>query len=133
MAGAMAVGSSVAASLSSAISRNSSLRLLVPHAYAVPKEVDSLQDDFDENVAVFPGGVYVMFKSGRTEAETVRRALASMIGCYSVAWLFDDADAMSSPVIAIVPVFDGDGIAMMSSSTTVVRELLPDISLPILH
>lgn len=133
MTGAMAVGRSFAASLSLAISRNNSLRLLVPHAYAVPKEVDSLQDDFDGNVVAFPGGVYVMFKSGRTEAETVRRALASMIGCYSVAWLFDDADALSSPVIAIVPVFDGDGFAIMSSSKSVVRELLPDISLPILH
>lgn len=133
MTGAMAVGRSFAASLSLAISKNNTLRLLVPHAYAVPKEVDSLQDDFDGNVAVFPGGVYVMFKRGRTESETVRRALGSMIGCYSVAWLFDDADVLTSPVIAIVPIFDGDGFAIMSSSKLVVRELLPDLSLPILH
>lgn len=42
MTGAMAVGSSLAASLSMAISRNKQLRFLVPHAYAVPNEVVSL-------------------------------------------------------------------------------------------
>jgi len=133
MTGAMAVGRSFAATLSLAISRNDRLRLLVPHAYAVPNEVASLQHDFGGNVVIFSEGVYVTFSSGHTDPEIVRRALASMIGGYSVAWLFDDADALVRPVVAVVPIFDGDGFALIARSRTSIRTFLPDIPLPLLH
>ncbi|URL58176.1 hypothetical protein IM816_16500 [Luteibacter flocculans] len=133
LTGAMAVGSSFAASLSAAISRNDRLRLLVPHAYAVPTEVASLQDDFGGNVVTFSEGVYVTFRSGHAGPEIVRRALASMIGGYSVAWLFDDGEALYHPVIAAVPIFDGDGFALVARSPAAMRTFLPDIPIPVLH
>ena len=133
MPGATAVARCFAASLSLAISRNDRLRLLAPHAYAVPSEVDSLQDDFDGNVVSFSERVYVTFKAGRVDPEIVRRALASMIGGYSVAWLFDDAEALTNPVIAIVSIFDGDGFALMARSPSSIRTLLPDIPTPLVH
>jgi hypothetical protein len=131
MTGAMAVGRCFAASLSLAISRNDRLRLLVPHAYAVPNEVASLQGDFGGNVVTFSEGVYVTFRAGHVDPEIVRRALASMIGGYSVAWLFDDAGALAHPVIAVVPIFDGDGFALMARSRTSIRTFLPDIPIPL--
>lgn len=133
MSGAMDVGRSFAASLSMAISRNDGLRLLVPHAYAVPNEVASLQDDFGGNVVTFSERVYVTFKSGHADPEIVRRALASMIGGYSVAWLFDDAGALAHPVVAVVPIFDGDGFALVARSRTSIRTFLPDIPIPLSH
>jgi hypothetical protein len=133
MEGSMAVGRSVASSLSTAISRNDRLRLLVPHAYAVAEEVASLQDKFDGNVVTFSEKVYVTFSFARTEPEIIRRALASMIGGYSVAWLFDDATALLHPVAAFVPIFDGDGFALVARTRTSIRTRLPDIPLPLLH
>lgn len=133
MTGAMTVGSSLAKSLSTAVSRNDHLRLLVPHAYATSEEVASLQDDFGGNVCAFSKGVYVTFRSGHTDPEIVRRALASMIGGYSVAWLFDDAGALSHPVIAVVPIFDGDGFALVAPSPTSLRKFLIDIPVTLLH
>lgn len=133
MTGAMAVGSAFAASLSRAISRNDRLRLLIPHAYAVPNEVASLQDDFGGNVVTFSERVYVALRFGHADPEIVRRALASMIGSYSVAWLFDDAGALFHPVVAVVPIFDGDGFALMAPSRRSIRTFLPDIPVPLLH
>jgi len=133
MAGAMAVGSALSASFSMAISRNDCLRFLVPHAYAVPNEVASLQDDFDGNIVAFSDRVYVMFSAGHTDPEIVRRALASMIGGYSVAWLFDDAGALVRPAVALVPIFDGDGFALVARSRTSIRTFLPDIPIPPSH
>jgi hypothetical protein len=133
MTGAMAVGSAFAASLSMAISKDDRLRFLVPHAYAVPSEVPSLQDDFGGNVVTFSEGVYVAFGSGHTDPEIVRRALASMIGGYSVAWLFDDADVLVHPVAAVVPIFDGDGFALVARSRTSIRTFLADLPTSLSH
>lgn len=132
MSGAMSVRSSLSDSLSRAISSNNRPRLLVPHAYALPHEVASLQEDFDGNVVTFSERVYVSISSGDADAQIVRRALACMIGCYSVAWLFEDA-ALVHPVIAIVPIFDGDGFALVAPSRTSIRKFLPDIPAPISH
>lgn len=133
MTGAMAVGRALAANLSMAISKNDCLRLLVPHAYAVPSEVASLQDDFGGNVVAYSDAAYVLFSAGRADPEIIRRALASMIGSYSVAWLFNDAGTLVSPVVAVIPVFDGDGFALMAQSRGAVRRFLPDIPIPLSH
>jgi len=133
MTGAMAVGSSFAASLSMAISASDCVRLFVPHAYAMPNEVESLQDRYGGNVVAFSENVYVMFNSGCADPEIIRRALTRMIGGYSVAWLFDDGETLVHPVVAIVPIFDGDGFALMARSRTSIRTFLPDIPIPLLH
>ena len=133
MTGAMAVGESFAVSLSAAIARDDQLTFVVPHAYALANEVASLQDDFGRNVVTFFGKVYVTFRSGHADPEMVRRALASMIGGYSVAWLFDDAEALVRPVVAVVPIFDGDGFGLVAQSRTSIRKFLPDIPSPLMH
>jgi len=133
MAGAMAVGSALAVSLSVAISKNDCLSFLVPHAYALPNEVASLQDRYGGNVVTFSEKVYVMFNPGCADPEIIRRALTRMIGGYSVAWLFDDGGGLDHPVLAVVPIFDGDGFALMARSRTSIRTFLPDIPIPLLH
>lgn len=77
----------------------------------------------------FSERVYVIFSPERADPEIIRRALASMIGGYSVAWLFDDAGALIHPVGAVIPIFDGDGFALMAPSQTSIRTFLPDIPL----
>lgn len=114
--GGMAVGKSLAENLAEMISSDARLTLLVPHAYAIPDEVATLQDDFDDSVVAFSDKVYVIFKGLRANAEIIRRALASMIGGYSVAWLFDDEGALACPAAAIVSIFDGDGFAVVTWS-----------------
>lgn len=133
MAGGMDVGSALAASLSMAISVNERIRLLVPHAYAMPNDIGSLQDRYGGNVVAFSEKVYVMFSAGCADPEIIRRALTRMIGGYSVAWLFDDAGSLVRPVVAVIPIFDGDGFGLMARSRTSIRMLLPDIPTPLLH
>jgi hypothetical protein len=76
---------------------------------------------------------YVTFNAGCADPEIIRRALTRMIGCYSVAWLFDDAGTLVRPAVAVIPIFDGDGFALMARSRTSIRMLLPDIPIPLLH
>lgn len=133
VAGGMAVGGSLSVNLSTMISEDNQLTLLVPHAYAVPSEIASLQEDFDGNVVTFSDNVYIIFRSDQADPEIVRRAFASMIGCYSVAWLFDDAGALTRPVAAMVSIFDGDGFALMARSRTTIRNLFPNMQIPPSH
>ena len=129
MVGAMSVYRALATNISTAISENDRLTFLVPHAYAIPSEADSLQGTFGGNVVTFNDGVYVKFRDTSFDPEIIRRAMASMIGCYSVAWLFDDGEALVHPVVAVVPIFDGDGFALVAPSRTSIRALLPSINL----
>lgn len=133
VAGAMAVGGALAASLSMAMSVNDRIRLLVPHAYAMPNEIGSLQERYGGNVVAFSENVYVTFSVGCADPEIIRRALTRMISGYSVAWLFDDAGSLVRPAVAVIPIFDGDGFALMARSWTSIRMLLPDIPTPLLH
>jgi hypothetical protein len=127
LVGAMAVGGALAASLSVAISSDDRLTLLVPHAYAMPSEVESLQDSYGGSVVTFSENVYVRFDCWHADPEIIRGALTNMIGGYSVAWLFDDAGALARPVVAVVSVFDGDGFALIAGSRTSATALLPGI------
>ncbi|MDF4004127.1 hypothetical protein P3W33_12055 [Luteibacter sp. PPL552] len=89
--------------------------LLIPHAYATINEISSLQDDFDGNVVEVNGRVYVKTSAGSASIEVLRRALSSMIGCYSVGWLLTRDFPEGSPCSAIVSVFDGEGWALVGS------------------
>jgi hypothetical protein len=129
--GAMAVGSALAASLGQAITANQQMRLLVPHAYAVPKEVDALQGRYGGNAVIFSDNVYVAFSAGHADPVIIRRALARMIGGYSVAWLFDDNGSLVRPVAAVVRIFDGDGFALIGRLAAASSTPLPDIPYPI--
>lgn len=131
--GSMAVRSALAESLSRAISANEQVVLLVPHAYALPKEVESLQSRYGGNMAIFSDNVYVAFSADCADSQIIRRALARMIGAYSVAWIFNDAEVLAQPVAAVVSVFDGDGFALVGRSVTRGSSLLSDIARPISH
>jgi len=125
LTGATSLGGLVASGLNRAISSDRRMTLLVPHAYALPSEVDSLQEDFGGNVIALGENVYVRFESGRSTAETIRRALASMISGFSVAWLFADAGALVEPRLALVPIFDADGFAVLARTTSDIESFFP--------
>lgn len=115
LTGATSLGGLVASRLDRAISAGGKMALLVPHAYALPREVESLQKEFGGNVVALGTNVFVRFESGRSTAETIRGALANMICGFSVAWLFADAGAPLEPVLALVSIFDADGFAIAAS------------------
>lgn len=129
--GAMAVGSALAAGLGAAITANQQMRLLVPHAYAVPKEVDALQSRYGGNAVIFSDNVYVAFSAGTADPGIIRRAFARMICGYSVAWLFSDNGSLVRPVAAVVRIFDGDGFALIGRLAAASSTPLADIPYPI--
>jgi hypothetical protein len=112
LSGAMQVGAALAGSLSEAIQADPTLSLWIPHGYAVPGEIASLQPTYEGHAVVVGGHVYMKFQGAGIEPELIRRALASMIGCYSVGWLVSAAAGPAVARLAIVPIFDGDGFAL---------------------
>lgn len=113
LSGAIQVGAALAVSLSEAILADPTLSLWIPHGYAVPGEIASLQPKFGAHAVAVGGHVYMKFQGAGIEPELIRRALASMIGCYSVGWLVSAAPGQYVAKLAIVPIFDGDGFALV--------------------
>ncbi len=116
LSGGRTLGLEVATYLVEALSIDASRVLYIPHAYARPDEMKSLQDDFSGNVVEVRGRVYVRSCGPAIEPELVRRALACMIGGYSVAWLLGSDLPDVKPCSAVVPVFDGEGWAVLGQS-----------------
>ena len=87
--------------------------LYIPHAYANVDEIPSLQEDFDGNVVKVNDKVFVKISGSSVSIEVIRKALGSMIGCYSVGWVVTPDLPDARFCSAIVPVFDGEGWALV--------------------
>jgi len=116
LSGAREIGMEVATCLAAILAMDSNKVLYLPHAYARPTEIDSLQEDFGGLVLEVAGRVYIKGTGPGVQPELLRRALASMICGYSVGWLLDTDLPESMPSSAVVPVFDGEGWAVAGKS-----------------
>jgi hypothetical protein len=78
---------------------------LVQDEYA--KKTDSMLTEDDE---VFIDGkdTYTKFRRNVSPV-AIKRALALMYKDYSVAWLLEDSNGASTPLLAMISTFDGDG------------------------
>lgn len=116
LSGAREVGMEVAAYLAASLAGDVDKVLYIPHAYAMPAEIESLQDEFGARVLEVIGRVYIRCSGRDIDPELVRRAIGSMMCGYSVGWLLDSDIPEGTPCSAIVPVFDGEGWAILGKS-----------------
>lgn len=116
LAGAREVGIELATSLVTNLAEDVNRVLYVPHAYAVPSEIESLQDEFGGRVLEVIGRVYIRCSGNDVLPDLVRRAIGSMICGYSVGWLLNSDLPEGKPCSAIVPIFDGEGWAILGKS-----------------
>ena len=116
LSGAREVGMDLATRLVAVLEEDRNKVLYIPHAYANPVEIDSLQGEFNGNVLELAGKVYIRFSGPNILPELIRRALASMICGYSVGWLLERDLPAGNPCSAVVPIFDGEGWAVLGKS-----------------
>jgi len=116
LSGAREVGMELATRLTTILGIDRTKVLYIPHAYAEPAEIESLQDEFNGLAMEMAGRVYIRCSGPNIAPELVRRALVSMIGGYSVAWLLDFDLPEGKPCSAVVSVFDGEGWAIFGKS-----------------
>lgn len=93
--------------------------LLVPHVYAIESEIDSLVARNHIRMRFQAGHVYYCFDAANSTAESINKSLGSSIAMYSVAWVFSGTGYDCKPILAIAPVFDGDGWALAGSLDTI--------------
>lgn len=116
LSGARDVGMDLATRLVAVLEADRNKVLYIPHAYAKPTEIDSLQDEFNKNALELAGRVYIRCSGSNIVPDVIRRALASMICGYSVGWLLDCDLPAGNPCSAVVPIFDGEGWAILGKS-----------------
>lgn len=116
LSGAREVGMELATRLAAALEVDDKKTLYVPHAYAAPAEIESLQDEFNGRVLEITGRVYIRYSGPDIAPELIRRALVSMICGYSVGWLLDCDFPVGKPCSAVAPVFDGEGWVILGKS-----------------
>jgi hypothetical protein len=116
LSGAREVGLELATCLATLLEVNSKKTLYIPHAYALPAEIESLQDRFGGRVLELAGRVYIRCSGPNVDPELVRQALARMMCGYSVGWLLDRDLPTGKPCSAVVPIFDGEGWAICGES-----------------
>jgi hypothetical protein len=116
LSGAREVGMDLATRLVAVLEVDHNKVLYIPHAYANPVEINSLQGEFNKNVLELAGKVYIRCSGPNIASELIRRALASMICGYSVGWLLDGDLPAGNPCMAVVPIFDGEGWAVLGKS-----------------
>lgn len=117
LSGAREVGIELAIYLAAILEADRNKCLYIPHAYARPAEIVSLQGDFDGRVIAIDERVYIRCSGPSVSPELIRRALASMICAYSVGWLLDREFPRGRPCLAVVPLFDGEGWAIMGKAS----------------
>jgi len=101
--------------------------LLVPHAYAIESEIDSLVARNHIQMRFEAGHVYYCFDATNSTPESINKSLGSSIAMYSVAWVFSGTGYDCKPILAIASVFDGDGWALAGSLDTIFPTLRPRI------
>ncbi|QWT21253.1 hypothetical protein KPL74_04455 [Bacillus sp. NP157] len=75
MTGAMVVGAAVATRLAATLAWDNRLTLVVPHAFAIPSEVESLQAEFEGRVVAYNDQVLIRFGNDEATPESIRRAI----------------------------------------------------------
>jgi hypothetical protein len=122
--GAGEVDACLASALAALFHNDHALSLLVPHAYAKEDELQSLQIRAKVPARFLGGHVHYCFDATNSEAGSITKALGSGLAMYSVSWLVRGNGCQNKPVLAMVPVFDGDGWGLMGE----VKDIFPKLS-----
>lgn len=127
LTGANNVADHLSSALSVFLRRSAAASLLIPHAYATKAEISSLVARNHIPMCFQADQVYYCFNALDCEPESIRKSLGSTIAMYSVAWVFSDTSYDRKPVLAFVPVFDGDGWAVAGFLDTIFPTRRPQI------
>lgn len=125
LTGANEVDGHLSSALSVFVRGNVAASLLIPHAYAIADEIDSLVARNHIPMRFQGGHVYYCFDAKNSTPESINKALSSSIAMYPVAWVFSVVGQDCKPILAIIPVFDGDGWALAGSVDTIFPMLRP--------
>jgi hypothetical protein len=115
LTGANEVDSYLSSALSVFVRGKVAASLLIPHSYALEDEIDSLVARNQIPMRFQAGHVYYCFDATNSAPDSINKALGSCIAMYSVAWILGGSGCDYKPILAFIPVFDGDGWALAGS------------------
>lgn len=112
LAGANDVAGYLASVLSTFVRSTSDASLLIPHEYATEGEIGALTERSGIAMRVEDEQVYQNFDASQCEPRLIRKALGSTVAMHSVSWVLASDGRWRKPILAFLPVFDGDGWAV---------------------